>query len=71
MATNRLDCLPLCNDISIMLPERCVVLCVVLCWFCLVGLCFSTVFPEPGMALAANAGRFIGVVFSLLFWVWI
>lgn len=39
--------------------------------FCLVGLCFSTVFPEPDMALAANAGRFIGVVFSLLFWVWI
>ena len=36
-----------------------------------VGLCFSTVFPEPDMALAANAGRFIGVVFSLLFWVWI
>ena len=37
MATNRLDCLPLCNDISIMLPER--------CWFLFGRTLFQHSFP--------------------------
>ena len=70
-ATNRLNCLPLCNDTSIMLPER----CVVHVWF-YVGFVWSDFVLAQfslnlAMALAANAGRFIGVVFSLLFWAWI
>lgn len=58
-ATNRLNCLPLCNDTSIMLPER----CVVHVWF-YVGFVWSDFVLAQfslnlAMALAANAGRFI------------